>query len=64
MLTCKLCKREFKEDKDLLTHLAKEHNFRSNQVYEYYDYSFESGEATCPVCGKKFIMTKLALMMI
>jgi uncharacterized C2H2 Zn-finger protein len=58
MLTCKLCKKEFKEDRDLLIHLAKEHDFLSNQVYEYYNYSFETGEATCPVCGKKFIMTK------
>ena len=58
MEICRICNKEFESVKELSKHLVKEHNFNANDIYEYYNYSFETGRATCPVCGKEFVMTK------
>ena len=58
MIICKICSKEFETTKELTKHLIVEHDYTIAQVYEYFNYSFESGGATCPVCGKEFIMTK------
>ena len=58
MIICKICKEEFESVKELSKHLVNCHKFDAKKLYEYYNYSFETGEAMCPVCGKKFIMTK------
>ena len=58
MEVCKICNKEFESTKDLSLHLCREHNFNAEKLYEYFEYSFETGKARCPVCGKEFIMTK------
>ena len=58
MEICKICNKEFESTKDLSLHLCREHNFNAEKLYEYFEYSFETGKARCPVCGKEFIMTK------
>ena len=55
-MQCKICNKEFQTFKELTTHLVKEHNYKADDLYNYYGYSFETREATCPICGKKFIM--------
>ncbi len=55
-MQCKICNKEFQTFKELTTHLVKEHNYKTDDLYNYYGYSFETREATCPICGKKFIM--------
>ena len=57
-MTCRICNKEFNTAKELTKHLITEHNYSVPMVYEYYDFSFDTGEAVCPVCGKKFVMTK------
>ena len=57
-MICKICNKEFDNVKELSKHLVDEHNLSTAQLYEYYGYSFETGKATCPVCGKEFVMTK------
>lgn len=56
-MICKVCNKKFENIKNLTEHLVKEHNFSSEELYEYYDYSFETGEAICPICNNKFIMS-------
>ena len=58
MVNCKVCNRKFKDFKELSKHLVEEHKYNTGQLYNYYDYSFETGKAICPICGKEFIMTK------
>ena len=58
MITCRICDKEFDNIKELTKHLINEHKYSLEQVYSYYNYSFENGKAVCPVCGKEFIMTK------
>ena len=57
-MLCNLCNKEFDSIKNLTKHLVSEHNYTLSQVYSYYSYSFTTGEAQCPVCGNKFVMTK------
>lgn len=56
-MKCKICNKEFGSFKDLTTHLVKEHEYNAEQIYMYYTYSFETKEATCPICGEKFTMS-------
>lgn len=58
METCKICNKEFSTVKELSKHLLEEHSYSVSQLYDYYDFSFETGEAICPVCGNRFTMTK------
>lgn len=58
MVVCKICNKEFESAKEVSKHLVEEHNFTTEQLYNYYNYSFETGKAICPICGKEFIMTK------
>lgn len=58
MYICKICNNTFNEIKELSKHLTKEHGFSASQLYDYYNYSFETGEAMCPICGSSFTMTK------
>ena len=58
MIACKICNKEFENIKELSKHLVKEHEFTAEKIYNYYGYSFETGSAICPVCGKEFTMTK------
>lgn len=55
-MNCKLCNKEFSNYRELTNHLVKDHKYTAEQLYEYYSYSFETKEATCPICGKKFTM--------
>ena len=55
-MKCKICSKEFQNFLELTTHLVKEHNYKADDLYRYYEYSFETKEATCPICGKKFKM--------
>ncbi len=57
-MNCRICNKEFENYKDLTKHLVKDHNFKTSRIYEYYNYSFETGNAICPICGKEFIMTE------
>ena len=57
-MKCKICNLEFKESKELLRHLIKLHGYNLEQIYLYFNYSFETREATCPICGKKFTISK------
>ena len=57
-MICKICGKSFETSKDLTKHLIQEHAYKIAQIYSYYGYSFESGEATCPICGRAFTMTK------
>ena len=57
-MICNICKKEFKSIDKLTEHLVKEHNCKSEDLYVYFNYSFETGEAMCPLCGHKFVMTK------
>jgi hypothetical protein len=51
METCKICSKEFKNLKSLITHVKIKHNFLSK---EYYDkYIKKEGEGECVVCSKK-----------
>ena len=61
MVTCTICNKEFESFKELSKHLIKEHEFNAEELYKYYNYSFETGGATCPVCGKEFVMSKLQI---
>lgn len=56
-MRCKICSREFQSFRELTKHLVKEHDYKAEDLYKYYEYSFETKEATCPICGKKFIMS-------
>lgn len=56
-MKCKICNKEFSIFNDLTTHLVKEHKYNAEQIYMYYDYSFETKEATCPICGEKFTIS-------
>lgn len=58
MITCNICNKEFETYKELSRHLVQEHSFSTTELYNYYNYSFETGKAVCPNCGKKFTMTK------
>ena len=58
MVVCKICYKEFESVKEVSKHLVEEHKFSTEQLYNYYNYSFETGKAMCPICGKEFIMTK------
>lgn len=58
MITCSICNKEFETYKELSKHLVQEHSFSTTRLYDYYNYSFETGEAVCPNCGKEFTMTK------
>lgn len=58
MIACKICNKEFENIKELSKHLVKEHEFTAEKIYNYYGYSFETGNAVCPICGKEFVMTK------
>ena len=58
MVTCNICNKEFETYKELSKHLVQEHSLNTIELYNYYSYSFETGEAVCPNCGKEFIMTK------
>lgn len=55
-MKCKICSKEFQNFLELTTHLVKEHNYKAEDIYKYYNYNFETKEATCPICGKKFKM--------
>lgn len=57
-MICNICKKEFKSIDKLAEHLVKEHSYKSDDLYAYFNYSFETGEAMCPLCGHEFIMTK------
>ncbi len=54
MPICKECQEYFETYKDLTKHLKEDHRFSAEQIYSYYNYSFETKEATCPICGSKF----------
>ena len=56
-MKCQICNKEFETYKDLTKHLIKEHNFDIKQVYDYFEYSFESRKAVCPICGTPFKIT-------
>lgn len=54
MISCKKCNKKFESGKELVSHLVREHLFTLENVYEYFSYSFETGGATCPICGTNF----------
>lgn len=58
MVVCKICNKEFESIKEVSKHLVEEHKFSTEQLYSYYNFSFETGSAICPICGKEFVMTK------
>lgn len=58
MKICKICNKKFNDIKELSKHLLREHFYSVPQLYDYYNFSFETKEATCPICGTRFIMTK------
>ena len=58
MVVCRICNKEFESIKEVSKHLVEEHKFSTEQLYNYYSYSFETGKAICPICGKEFVMTK------
>ena len=57
-MNCKVCNKDFSSFFELTTHLVKDHNYKANDLYKYYEYSFETRKATCPICGKEFTMEK------
>ena len=56
-MRCKTCNKEFQSFRELTEHLVKEHDYKAEDLYKYYEYSFETKEVTCPICGKKFTMS-------
>ena len=56
-MKCQICNKEFETYKDLTKHLIKEHNLDIKQVYDYFEYSFDSRKAICPICGTTFKIT-------
>ena len=58
MIICKICRKKLESAKELSLHLCREHDFNAEKLYDYLNFSFETGKAVCPVCGKEFIMTK------
>lgn len=58
MFTCRICAQNFESIKELTKHLFTFHKYSLTHVYEYFNFSFETLEATCPICGKNFVMTK------
>lgn len=55
-MKCKICNKEFSSNLELTIHLVKEHGYVAEDLYKYFNYNFESKEATCPICGKSFMM--------
>lgn len=53
-MQCTICNETFETYEELTRHLVKIHNFKINEVYNYYNFSTETREATCPICGTKF----------
>ena len=56
-MNCKICKKKFQSTRELTIHLIKDHNYGVEDLYNYYEYSFASKKAICPICGKKFEMS-------
>ena len=57
-MNCKICNKELKNFEEIANHLVKDHKYNAEDFYKLYNYSFETGVATCPICGKEFVMTK------
>jgi len=53
-MNCNICNKEFESFKELTKHLIKEHNFSTDELYKYFNFSAETKEATCPICGSPF----------
>ena len=56
-MNCNICNKEFDSFKELTRHLIKEHNYTTEDIYKYFNYSFEEKRAYCPICGKEFKMS-------
>ena len=56
-MKCKICNKNFNNYLELTSHLVREHEYKSEDLYKYFKYSFETGEATCPVCGNEFTLS-------
>lgn len=57
-MKCRACNKEFETIKELTTHLIKDHKYKAEELYKYFDYSFDEARGTCPICGKEFQMSK------
>ena len=56
-MNCNICNKEFDSFKELTRHLIKEHSYTTDDIYKYFNYSFEEKRAYCPICGKEFKMS-------
>ena len=56
-MNCNICNKEFDTFKELTKHLIDDHKYGIHDIYKYYEYSFESRRATCPICGTSFKIT-------
>jgi rubrerythrin len=57
-MKCRVCNKEFSEIKALSVHLIKDHKYKAEELYKYFNYSFEEAKGTCPICGKEFQISK------
>lgn len=57
ILKCNICEQEFQSYKELTKHLVNKHQCTRQQLYDYFNYSFETMSAKCPVCGKEFTIS-------
>lgn len=58
---CLICKKEFENNRLLIRHLVKEHNFKLEQLYEYFNIDLTEENQICMSCGKPFKLNKRQL---
>ena len=61
MLECKICNKQFENNKFLIRHLVKEHNFKFEQLYKYFNVDLTKKNQICIVCGKSFTLNNKQL---
>ena len=61
MLECKICNKQFENNKLLIRHLVKEHDFKFEQLYKYFNVDLTKKDQICIVCGKPFTLNNRQL---
>ena len=61
MLECKICNKQFENNKLLIRHLVKEHDFKFEQLYKYFNVDLTKKDQICIVCGKPFALNNRQL---
>lgn len=61
MSECKICNKQFENNKLLIRHLVKEHDFKFEQLYKYFNVDLTKKDQICIVCGKPFTLNNRQL---